>query len=70
MFDPEKYVCSYVHLCFSLNLVSSETERDWDRDLAEDVKGECEDKYGRVEFIMVERDSEVCSSLNAFHNIV
>lgn len=46
--------------------LSSETERDWDRDLAEDVKGECEDKYGRVEFIKVERDSEVCSSLDAF----
>ncbi|KAH8100679.1 hypothetical protein BXZ70DRAFT_1008166 [Cristinia sonorae] len=35
-----------------------ETERDWDKDLAEDVKGECEDKYGKVEFIKVEKDSE------------
>ncbi|CCL99044.1 uncharacterized protein FIBRA_01053 [Fibroporia radiculosa] len=35
-----------------------ETERDWDKDLAEDVKGECEDKYGKVEFIKVERESQ------------
>ncbi|TCD62214.1 hypothetical protein EIP91_007219 [Steccherinum ochraceum] len=35
-----------------------ETERDWDKELAEDVKGECEEKYGSVEFIKVERDSE------------
>ncbi|KAH9950383.1 hypothetical protein B0H21DRAFT_776651 [Amylocystis lapponica] len=35
-----------------------ETERDWDKDLAEDVKGECEEKYGRVEFIKVEKESQ------------
>ncbi|KAJ7597004.1 hypothetical protein C8J56DRAFT_304101 [Mycena floridula] len=35
-----------------------ETERDWDKDLADDVKGECEDKYGRVEAIKVERDTQ------------
>lgn len=34
-----------------------ETERDWDKDLAEEVKGECEDKYGKVEAIKVDRDS-------------
>ena len=38
-----------------------ETERDWDKDLAEDVKGECETKYGRVLAIKVEKESQVCS---------
>jgi len=38
-----------------------ETERDWDKDLAEEVKGECEDKYGQVEAIKVDKDSsQVC----------
>lgn len=38
-----------------------ETERDWDKDLAEEVKGECEDKYGKVEAIKVDKDSpQVC----------
>ena len=36
-----------------------ETERDWDKELAEDVKGECEGKYGSVEFIKVEKESAV-----------
>ena len=36
-----------------------ETERDWDKELAEDVKGECEGKYGKVEFIKVEKESQV-----------
>ncbi|KAG6336663.1 hypothetical protein ID866_2410 [Astraeus odoratus] len=35
-----------------------ETERDWDKELAEDVKGECEEKYGRVDAIKVEKDSQ------------
>ncbi|PIL31901.1 transporter [Ganoderma sinense ZZ0214-1] len=35
-----------------------ETERDWDKDLAEDVKGECETKYGRVLAIKVEKESQ------------
>ena len=36
---------------------TSETERDWDKDLADEVKGECEDKYGKVEAIKVDKDS-------------
>ncbi|KAG6842235.1 hypothetical protein C0991_000205 [Blastosporella zonata] len=36
-----------------------ETERDWDKDLAEDVKGECEEKYGPVEAIKVEKETQV-----------
>jgi RNA-binding protein 23/39 len=37
----------------------SETEPNWDKDLAEEVKGECQEKYGKVEHIKVERDSQV-----------
>ncbi|GAA5874628.1 hypothetical protein JCM8547_003942 [Rhodosporidiobolus lusitaniae] len=35
-----------------------ETERDWDTDLAEDVKGECENKYGKVVDIYVLKESQ------------
>ncbi|KAF8971329.1 hypothetical protein BDZ97DRAFT_1913824 [Flammula alnicola] len=35
-----------------------ETERDWDKDLAEDVKGECENKYGPVHAIKVEKETQ------------
>ncbi|KAF8530949.1 hypothetical protein JB92DRAFT_2804066 [Gautieria morchelliformis] len=35
-----------------------ETERDWDKDLAEDVKGECEQQYGKVDRIKVEKESQ------------
>ncbi|KAI0275099.1 hypothetical protein BC834DRAFT_814949 [Gloeopeniophorella convolvens] len=35
-----------------------ETEADWDKDLAEDVKGESEEKYGPVDRIKVERESQ------------
>ncbi|KAF9229246.1 splicing factor, CC1-like protein, partial [Gyrodon lividus] len=35
-----------------------ETDRDWDKDLADDVKGECEDKYGKVDAIKIEKDSQ------------
>ncbi|UZJ51436.1 hypothetical protein CBS101457_000756 [Exobasidium rhododendri] len=34
-----------------------ETERGWDKELAEDVKEECEDKYGKVTSIKVDTDS-------------
>jgi RNA-binding protein 39 len=36
-----------------------ETERDWDLELAEDVKGECEEKYGKVLDIYVNKESVV-----------
>ena len=36
-----------------------ETERNWDEDLAEDVRDECEAKYGTVLAIKVEKESEV-----------
>ena len=41
-----------------------ETERDWDKDLADDVKGECESKYGSVLAIKIEKDSQVDSVLS------
>ncbi|PWN45013.1 splicing factor, CC1-like protein [Ceraceosorus guamensis] len=34
-----------------------ETERDWDKELAEEVKGECEEKYGVVEACYVDKES-------------
>jgi len=40
--------------------VYRETERDWDKELADDVKGECEEKYGKVEAIKVEKETQVC----------
>ena len=39
-----------------------ETERDWDKDLAEDVKGECENKYGPVLAIKVEKETQVSNT--------
>ncbi|KAG6849508.1 hypothetical protein H0H93_007862 [Arthromyces matolae] len=35
-----------------------EAGHDWDKDLAEDVKGECQEKYGPVEAIKVEKESQ------------
>lgn len=36
-----------------------ETERNWDLDLAEDVKGEVEGKYGKVKRIKVDKMTAV-----------
>lgn len=36
---------------------SEETEKDWDSDLTDDVKDECETKYGKVDRIYVEKES-------------
>ena len=38
---------------------AEETERDWDTELRDDVKLECETKYGKVLEIYVEKDSAV-----------
>ncbi|EJD55422.1 splicing factor, CC1-like protein [Auricularia subglabra TFB-10046 SS5] len=35
-----------------------ETEPDWDKDLADDVKGECASKYGPVTALKIEKDSQ------------
>lgn len=34
-----------------------ETEQGWDKELADDVKEECEDKYGKVTTIKVDTES-------------
>lgn len=38
-------------------IAEEETDRDWDKDLADDVREECEAKYGRVEAIKVDTES-------------
>ena len=40
-----------------------ETERNWDLDLAEDVKGEIEGKYGKLKRIKVDKMSAVSQPL-------
>ncbi len=40
--------------------MNRETERDWDKDLADDVKSECATKYGPVQAIKVEKETQVC----------
>ncbi|KAJ4499608.1 splicing factor CC1-like protein [Lentinula lateritia] len=35
-----------------------ESGKDWDKDLADDVKSECEEKYGPVEAIKVEKETQ------------
>ena len=44
-----------------LNLFDAreETEPNWDKDLRDDVKAECEAKYGPVADIFLDRDSTV-----------
>jgi RNA-binding protein 39 len=36
-----------------------ETEQGWDVELRDDVKGECEEKYGPVLAIAIEKESTV-----------
>jgi hypothetical protein len=40
-------------------LTVSETERNWDLDMAEDIKGEVESKYGPIRKIKVDKMSRV-----------
>jgi len=44
-------------LCKNMFDPAEETERDWDIELREDVKAECEEKYGRVVDIHVAKES-------------
>jgi RNA-binding protein 23/39 len=68
MFDPEEYVSSSGwNAAVDHGQLYRETERDWDKDLAEDVKGECEDKYGKVEAIKVEKETQVRTPLSIWH---
>jgi hypothetical protein len=48
---------------------AEETEKDWDLDLRDDVKSECESKYGPVVEIRVDKDSSVsitCRTVSSF----
>ena len=49
-----------------LKLLIRESERNWDLDLAEDVKGEVESKYGIVRRIKVDKMSAVSLYCSAF----
>jgi hypothetical protein len=62
MFTPEESVSltSLIKYPTDPSYLPRETERDWDKDLAEDVKGECAEQYGKVERIKVEKETQVC----------
>ena len=66
MFNPEEYAYIFYALIIANENYPRETERDWDKDLAEDVKDECETKYGRVLAIKVERESQVCTHFSGW----
>ncbi|KAJ3108071.1 hypothetical protein HDU97_002306 [Phlyctochytrium planicorne] len=59
MFNPEEYVnlsatfTFFSHAIFSLR----ETEPGWDKEIEDDVRAECNDKYGKVVHIAVEKES-------------
>jgi len=57
MFNPDEWVV-YSHP-LAMSLMTRETERNWDLDLAEDIKGEVESKYGTVKRIKVDKMSAV-----------
>lgn len=38
---------------------AEETDKDWDLELRDDVKSECQDKYGAVAEIHVDKESSV-----------
>lgn len=61
MFNPEECAVLFQTSLDIANQSSDcrETEPDWDTDLADDVKGECTEKYGKVEAIKVERETQV-----------
>ena len=60
MFNPEEYVFNQcLFQVLQAYRACRETERDWDKDLADDVKIECEAKYGPVRAIKVEKESLV-----------
>jgi hypothetical protein len=67
MFNPEEYA-ALPYVIFSLSsLFYRETDADWDKELAEDVKGECETKYGPVDRIKVEKESQVKPDLTPYN---
>lgn len=59
MFNPAESVAIQLGVIFHLlTLNHRESEADWDKELASDVKEECQ-SYGKVDHIKVERDSQV-----------
>jgi hypothetical protein len=61
MFNPDEYVFVY-HKSNEFALTASETERNWDLDMAEDIKGEVESKYGPIRKIKVDKMSRVSNN--------
>lgn len=61
MFDPEECVVSISVFCRGIYsyFPSRESEKDWDKDLADEVKHECEEKYGKVLALTVEKETQV-----------
>ena len=57
MFDPEEYANRFSPTKATKDF-NRETEHNWEKDLAEEVKQECEGQYGKVEAIKVEKDSQ------------
>lgn len=58
MFDPEEYAYRF-RTDLLLTSLYRESGDDWDKELADDVKGECESKYGKVSAIKVEKETQV-----------
>lgn len=70
MFDPEECVSIWrLNIHQVDRLLSRETERDWDKELAEDVKGECQEKYGKVDAIKVEKETQVRSACSSHDRV-
>lgn len=66
MFNPDESVLSHAASTMVITMLirCRETERNWDLDMAEDVKGEVEDKYGPVKKIKVDKMSRVSFQFN------
>ena len=60
MFDPAEYVSILGVVQYQLTIKPCrETEPDWEKALADDVKVESESKYnGKVEYIEVDKESD------------
>lgn len=59
MFDPAEYISPLFTSLYPLtNLRSRETGESWIKELEEDVRGECEQKYGHVVHISLDPNSQ------------
>ena len=57
MYNQAEYVCQTLCAEYLLTHHCRETEPDWQRELEEDVRQECEDKYGHVVHIGLALDN-------------